>query len=111
MITVYCDEDVDVLIKPLLEAKGFKVLLTREAKKLGASDAEQMDFAVRKGCVFLTHNRNDYERLYSELIAGGKTNTGIIIATRKNVYELARRVSRVLSGHTADSIKNLLLYV
>lgn len=25
MISVYCDEDVDVLIKPLLEAKGFKV--------------------------------------------------------------------------------------
>lgn len=35
MISVFCDEDVDVLLKPLLEAKGFKVLTTIEEKMLG----------------------------------------------------------------------------
>jgi hypothetical protein len=34
-----------------------------------------------------------------------------IIATRRNVYELAKRVSRVLSGYTKESIKNQMLYV
>lgn len=111
MISIYCDEDVDVLIKPLLEAKGFKVLTTLDEKLLGSTDNQQMNYAIRKGYVFLTHNRIHYEQLYSELIAKGITHPGIIIARRTNIYELARRVSRVLSGYTKESIKNKLLYV
>ena len=42
MIFIYCDEDVDILIKQLLEAKGFKVLTTLDAKMFGASDMRQM---------------------------------------------------------------------
>ncbi|MDP2168272.1 MAG: DUF5615 family PIN-like protein [Thermodesulfovibrionales bacterium] len=111
MISIYCDEDVDVLIKPLLEAKGFKVLTALDEKMLGVSDTKQIMYALSKGRVFLTHNRVHYEQLYSELTAQGGDNAGVIIATRRNVYELARRVSRVLSGYTKDSIKNRLLYV
>ncbi|MBI4823226.1 MAG: DUF5615 family PIN-like protein [Nitrospirae bacterium] len=111
MISIYCDEDVDVLIKLLLEAKGFKVLTTLGEKMLGATDIKQMDYAIKKECVFLTHNRTHYEQLYAELIAKGKDHAGVIIATRRNIYELARRVSRVLSGYTKESIKNKLLYI
>lgn len=111
MISIYCDEDVDVLIKPLLEAKGFKVFTTLDEKMLGASDVQQMEHAVTKGCIFLTHNRAHYEQLYAELMVKGKDHSGVIIASRRNVYELARRIARVLSGYTKESIKNLLLYV
>jgi len=41
VISIYSDEDVAILIKQLLEAKGFKVLTTLDAKMLGASDMQR----------------------------------------------------------------------
>jgi hypothetical protein len=111
VISIYSDEDVDVLIKQLLEAKGFKVLTTLDAKMLGASDMRQMDFATKNSYIFITHNRLDYEKLYTELIIQGIEHPGIIIAARRNVYELARRIARVLSGYTKESIKNQIIYL
>jgi len=111
MISIYCDEDVDVLIKPLLEAKGFRVLTTQDENMLGSSDREQIDYAIKKGCVFLTHNRIHYEQLYSEFISKNTAHFGIILASRRSVYELARRISRVLSKHTRESTKGQLFYV
>jgi len=111
MISVYCDEDVDVLVKPLLQAKGFNVLTTQDEKMLGAPDGQQIDHAIKKGCIFLTHNRVHYEQLYAELISKNIIHSGIIIASRRNVYELAKRISKVLSKHTKESIKNKLFYI
>ena len=111
MISIYCDEDVDVLVKPLLEAKGFKVFTTQDAKMLGASDRQQVDYAIKKGFVLLTHNRIHYEQLYVELISKNTSHSGIVIASRRNVYELARRISKVLSKHTKESIGHQILYV
>lgn len=111
MTSIYCDEDVDVLIKPLLEAKGFRVLTAQGEKMLGKSDREQIEHATRKRCLFLTHNRIHYEHLYSELIIENTIHHGIIIASRRNVYELARRVSKILSKHTKESVKDHLYYV
>ena len=111
MISIYCDEDVDVLVEPLLEAKGFQVVTTLDERMLGASDIQQMEHAIKKECVFLTHNRTHYEELYAELASKGINHPGIIIAVRRNIYELARRVSRVLSGYTKENIRNQLLYV
>lgn len=78
---------------------------------LGASDTQQIDHAINNGYVLLTHNRADYVQLYSKLIAEGREHNGVIIATRRNVYELARRVSRVLSFYTKESIKNRIVYI
>jgi hypothetical protein len=111
VILIYCDEDVDILVKPLLEAKGFKVLTTLDEKMLGASDFQQMNHAAEKECVFLTHNRLDFERLCADYINDGKNHYGVILATRRNVYDLARRIARVLSGYTKETIKNQLLYI
>ncbi len=112
MISIYCDEDVDILIKPLLEAKGFKVLTALDEKMLGVSDILQLNHAIKKGCVFLTHNRVDFKQLYiNPDINEGKKHPGIILAARRNVYELAKRISRVLSGYTKETIKNQLIYL
>ena len=78
---------------------------------LGASDILQMNHAVKKGCVLLTHNRVDFEQLFINLINEGKNHPGVIFAARRNVYELSKRISRVLSGYTKESIKNQLMYL
>ena len=78
---------------------------------LGKTDREQLDHAIELKSIFLTHNRVHVEKLYAKLIEEGKEHYGIIIATRRNVYELARRVSRFLELHTAESIKYQLWYI
>lgn len=35
---LYLDEDVDILIADLVRARGFSVMTTRDAGKLGAAD-------------------------------------------------------------------------
>lgn len=111
MITIYCDEDVDILVKPLLEAKGFRVCTALEDKMLGATDRQQIEHALDKGYLFLTHNRVHFERLYAELAASGTNHGGMILAARKNVYELASRISRVLSQYASETMKNQILYL
>ena len=111
MTSIYTDEDVDVLIKTLLKAKGFTIITTLDEAMLGKPDREQFDHAIELKSIFLTHNRVHIEKLYANLIEEGKEHYGIVIATRKNVYELARRLARFLELHTAESIKNQLWYI
>lgn len=110
MTSIYCDEDVDVLLKPLLEAKGFKVMLSMEENMLGASDVLQLEYAAKKRAVFITHNRVHFEQLYSDFLSEGREHFGIIAASRRNVYELARRIAKLLTLHGSDSFKNRFFY-
>ncbi|HZD56194.1 MAG TPA: hypothetical protein VE136_05705 [Anaerolineales bacterium] len=60
---------------------------------------------------FYTQNRIHYEELHREAIAGEKKHFGIIIGTRRNAYELARRIATLVDTITADEFENQLLYV
>ena len=111
MNSIYIDEDVDVLIKTLLKAKGFRVFTTLDEGMLGKSDIVQLDHAIELNSIFLSHNRVHVEELYANMVEEGKEHYGIIIATRRNVYELARMVSRFLELHNAESIRNQLWYI
>lgn len=85
MSSLYTDEDVDVLLKPLLMAKGFTVFTTLDEEMLGKTDQEQLEHAVKLQRVFLTHNRIDFEKLAVRYVQEAKMHAGIIIATRRNV--------------------------
>jgi len=111
MISLYTDEDVDVLIKPLLQAKGFNVLSTLDEGMLGKSDREQIEHAIKLQRVFITHNRLDFEKLAIQFIEEGKTHYGIILATRRNVYEMTRRLARFLELHKRERIRDQIWYI
>jgi len=111
MISIYTDEDVDVLVKPLLQAKGFKVLTTHDEGMRGKSDQEQLSHAIILQSALLTHNRVDFEKLAVQYIEEGKMHHGIILVTRRNVYELSRRIARFLEIHRSDSSKNQMWYI
>lgn len=111
MISIYTDEDVDVLLKPLLIAKGYPVITAHDEKMLSKPDEEQLKHSINIKCTFFTHNRVHYEKLYSEYVKENLEHFGIIIATRRNVYELARRTVRLLEFHTPGSMKKRLLYI
>ena len=109
--SVYLDEDASVLIADILRARGFDVTTARNEKMLGRDDPEQVDKATSLQRCLFTHNRLHYEELHREAIAGKKKHFGIIIGSRRNVYELARRIATLLNTLTADEIENQIFYV
>ena len=105
------DEDVSILIADLIRARGFSVLTTHEAKNLGKSDAEQIEFAIKKKRVLLTHNRVDFESLVRQYFERDKTHHGIIIAVRRLPNKMTQRLLDVLNYTTADEMINQIRYI
>lgn len=59
----------------------------------------------------VTHNRSDFEGLHAQYIQQRAPHFGVIVAQRRDVYELARRLGLLLDTLTADEIQNQLLYI
>lgn len=110
-ISLYLDQDVSVLIAALLRARHFKVLTTQETNRLGASDTEQLDFAVQNEMAFLTHNREHFEKLFQEYLEKGKGHYGIIIAKQRLANEILKRLLKILNFVTADELENQIRYI
>lgn len=108
-IRLYLDEDV--LLADLVRARGFDAETTQEARQIGATDAEQLAYAVNKRKALLTHNRADFEQLAHDCFAAGRTHQGILIAVRRPPYDLANRVLAVLNAVTADEIQDQVRYL
>jgi len=108
---IYIDEDVDVLVATLLSARGLDATTAREEGMLGESDSKQLIFAVSFNRCLLTHNRLDFEKLHINYLTNNQIHAGILIAKRRNPYEIAERVVILLDTLTADEIANQLFYV
>lgn len=108
---VYLDEDVDILVANLLAARGLDVKTAREQEMLGKSDPQQLTFAISLDRCLLTHNRLDFEALHSNYLINKKYHQGILMAKRRNAYEIAERTAILLDTLTADEIANQLFYV
>ena len=109
MVNLYLDEDVNILLASLLRARSIVVITTLECGLLGTDDRRQLQFASSRGAAVVTHNRIDFENLYRECIQSGMTSGGIIILIRRDVYAMARRLSRFCLTH--ETIENQLWYV
>jgi hypothetical protein len=82
-IELYRDEDVNVLVAALIQARGFRASTTREAGMLHSSDADQLAHAAHQNKALVTHNRADFEELARNYFTAGRTHAGIIIAVRR----------------------------
>jgi predicted nuclease of predicted toxin-antitoxin system len=110
-VSVFLDEDVSTLIATLLRSRGYESESTRDAGRLGATDAEQLAFAAGRRMAILTHNRQDSEELDAEYRTSGRHHCGIIIAVRRDPYEIFRRLVVVLDQYTADEMDDQVLYI
>ncbi|MEW6237261.1 MAG: DUF5615 family PIN-like protein [Candidatus Omnitrophota bacterium] len=110
-IELYLDEDIDVLAAELLRSRGFQVLTTQEANQRGASDADQLSYAARHGKAIVTHNRVHFEALAKEYATQGSSHYGIIIAVRRPIHELVRRLLQILNHAAADEMENQIRYI
>jgi predicted nuclease of predicted toxin-antitoxin system len=109
--TLYLDEDVPILLAALLQGRGMDVTTAQVQQRLGRSDEAQLAYAASQERCLLTHNRVDFEHLHAEYITQGKQHAGILIARRRQVYQLADRVMVLLNSRTADEIGGHLWYV
>lgn len=76
-IAYYLDEHVPKAIAKGLRARGVDVLTVPEASLLGASDQEQLAFALSQRRIVVTHD-DDFLRLHVSRIP----HAGIVFATR-----------------------------
>jgi len=109
VVKLYLDEDVQGLLAVLLRAKNIQVETTQESKMLGKDDRQQLEYAMKTNATMVTHNRVDFENLFTEYIEKGKTLQGIIVLIRKDVYQMAKRLSKFIL--TPEDFKNRLWYV
>ncbi|MDJ0742031.1 MAG: DUF5615 family PIN-like protein [Xenococcaceae cyanobacterium MO_167.B27] len=110
-IRLYLDEDVNVLVADLLNARGFDALTVRDAGRLQASDAEQLAYAITQQRALVTHNRSDFEELVQTYFATEQKHYGVILAVRRPPQEIAKRLLVILNRVTADEMENQVRYI
>lgn len=110
MVRAYLDEDVSVLLAPLLQAREINASTARDHAMLGKQDEEQLRKAIELNAILITHNRVDFEIAYADYTKRGITHQGIIVLARKrDIYTIARRIAKFLSQH--PSLENQLWYL
>ncbi|MEH1936916.1 MAG: DUF5615 family PIN-like protein [Nostoc sp.] len=110
-ISLYLDEDVNVILADLVKARNFEATTAQKAGQLGKTDEEQLAYAVSQGMTLLTHNRVDFEILAQAYFVASQEHSGIILAFRRPPQEILRRLLIILNQVTADEMKNLLRYI
>ncbi len=108
---LYLDEDVSVLLGKILAGRGFDVLTARDADMLRKSDEEQLLFGTKHSRALVTHNRRHFEKLHAAFVQKQLEHAGIVIAGRRDVYEVARRVAVLLHAMPGSLFLNQLLYI
>ena len=110
-IKLYLDEDVDPLLAKILRNRGYDVITTQEANMLSSSDDVQLEFAIRQGRAFFTHNVEHFPKIAGDCATSGKTHFGIILSDQLPFKELLRRMLRLLTRHSAKTIREQLVWL
>jgi len=110
-IHLFFDENVDVLVAKILRARGYYVLTTDEAKRKGASDSAQIEFAVANEMAIATMNRGDFEELAKHYFDKGRTHFGIFLIGDNSPQQIALRLGDFLDRLTADEMIDQLVYL
>lgn len=110
-ISVYLDEDVNVLVADLLRAKGFDAITARDAGQLHATDAEQLAYATDQSRTLVTHNRTDFEELIQNYFDLEQMHYGVILAVRRSPQEISQRLIAILNQVTFDEMHNQVRYI
>lgn len=111
-IRLYLDEDtINRSLVNALRARHVDVLTAHEANMLGASDGEQLAYAVAQGRVILTFNVRDYVQLHTEYLNQGKSHAGIVVADQLPVGVTLRRLLTLLDGKTAEEMNSWLEFL
>lgn len=110
-IALLLDEDVRPLLGEILRQRGYDVIHVLEAGRAGKSDAEQLAYAVNQQRAVLTHNVRHFRLLHQRYHEEGRRHFGILLSAQVPLRELLRRTLRFLGRHTAEDVKNNVLWL
>ncbi|RJQ47867.1 MAG: hypothetical protein C4538_04750 [Nitrospiraceae bacterium] len=85
MISIYLDEDVDVLLKPLLAAKGYSVFTPLEEKMLSKSDGEQFEHALNSNA-YSSHIIEFITRNYTQSLSLKIKSTSVLLSRQEEMF-------------------------
>ncbi|MFQ5715425.1 MAG: DUF5615 family PIN-like protein [Candidatus Scalinduaceae bacterium] len=96
-LTFYLNESVNVAVGEGLKRRGVRVITARDIGNLGLSDKEQLNFAIKKNFVIVTHD-DDFLSMSMKLKHKGiiyvhqqKYNVGDLIRRLKYFWEIAEQ--------------------
>jgi predicted nuclease of predicted toxin-antitoxin system len=107
---LYLDEDVAVVLAPMLDARGYPATTTVTAGRTGSTDRDQLLFASERGLLLVTHNVADFAALASAFTAEGRHHSGMILCARRPPRALAERISAALHRLADGSRRDLVLF-
>ena len=113
-VRLYVDEAAgELAVIQGLRVRGFDVLTTIEVEQLGASDADQLAYAVRQRRAIYTFNVGDFARLHKQYLDQGTSHHGIIVIPdqRYSIGEKIRQLAGLLSRITAEEMLNRMEYL
>ena len=113
-LCLYVDEDAgENAVMQGLRARGADLLTTIEAGQCGATDPEQLAFAVEQGRAIYSFNVSDFAKLHQQYLHQGTDHFGIIVLPdqRCNIGEKVRRVAGFIRQVTAEEMTNRMEYL
>ena len=107
MFRFHLDESVNPAIAEGLRLRGIDCTVTREVGLRGASDEEQLAFATSQHRIIVTTDE-DFLAL-----APRQPHLGILYwhQERRSIGEVIRRIVRLCEQHTAEAIRNQVMFL
>ena len=106
-VRLYVDEDAEEhAVVQGLRARGVDLLTTSEARRVGATDAGQLAFAVELRRTLYSFNVGDFARLHRACLQQTSRHFGIVVMPdqRCSVGEKIRRLAAFVSNRTAEEM-------
>ena len=110
-IALLLDEHVRPKLGEILRQRGYDAIHVLDVGRTGKNDAEQLAYAVSQQRAILTHNIRHFRLLNQQYHKEGRQHFGILLSTQVPLRDLLRRSLRFLGRHTADEVKNNVLWL
>ena len=107
MFRFHLDENVNPAIAEGLRLRGIDCTTTREVGLRGALDEEQLAFATSQQRILVTTDEDFLT------IAHSQPHPGILYwhQERRTIGEVIRRIVRLCEQHTAEAIRNQVMFL
>lgn len=114
VLRLYADEDAsEHAVVQGLRARGVDITTTADAGRLGATDEEQLAFAVQQSRAIYTFNVGDFARLHRLYLQQGNDHYGIVVIPdqRYTVGEKIRRIAGLIAALSGEDMINRMEYL
>jgi predicted nuclease of predicted toxin-antitoxin system len=111
-IALYLDENVPMSAATNLRSRGHDATTAQEAGLKGASDDQQMAFAIQSNRTLVTSNVRHFLAIFRSLHSEHRSHPGLILVTRPmSVGELVQALLRLLDQVTADEMRDQVAFL